>query len=161
MVRAVFRFWLALGALVVGGVVACATAGSGAPPPRSPATCERGLCATIVERSLSNRIVVDVAGAPEGAALHNAWVAEPGVAPCRGGRALHSVAGDAGVRMHGPLALPVENARFTMSFTSALSDGTSLDLDVRSPSGVTCLRVPLQPEAADGGAPPEGDGGRG
>ena len=41
------------------------------------------LCATIVERELSNKIVVDVS-APEGASLHNAWIAEPGVAPCRG-----------------------------------------------------------------------------
>jgi hypothetical protein len=128
------------------GAAACATSGA----KQGGATiCNGDLCATIVERELSNKIVVDVK-APAGASLHNAWVAEPGSGACRGGRALNAATTDAGVHLNGPLLLP-PSSRLTLTFTSKLSTGVSLDLDVRSPGGMTCLRVPFTAAASDGG----------
>jgi hypothetical protein len=115
-----------------------------------PEVCERGLCARIVERETSMEIVVDVT-APANVSLHNAWVAETGAAACRGGRALHTVATDGGTLMHGPLPLPA-STRLKLMFGIAFTSGTSLDLDVRSPDGIVCLRVPFAPAAADAGA---------
>jgi hypothetical protein len=136
--------------------LACATSGAADKNAGSP-SCERGVCARIIERSLSNRIEVELT-APASASLHNAWVAEPGVLPCRGGRTLNAVSTDAGVRVSGPLAI-AGATRVVMTFTLRFSDGSALDLDVRSPEGAICLRVPFAAAAGDGG--PVGDGGRG
>lgn len=134
---------------------ACATSGAKNATPTT--ICNGELCATIIERELSNTIVVEVK-APAGASLHNAWVAEPGIAACRGGRALNATATDAGVRLNGPLALE-PSSRLTLTFTSRFTTGVSLDLDVRSPDGRTCLRVPFTAVASDGGH--DGEGGHG
>lgn len=152
MVRAVNRHLLAVLCLLA---AACATS-SGGGDKRGPTVCDRGFCATIVDRELSNRVNVDVS-VPAKASLHNAWVAEPGVAPCRGGRSLNSVGTDAGVSTAGPLSLE-GTARLQMSFTNALTTGSSLDLDVRAPDGPVCLRVPFEsPAVAASG--PDGGGG--
>jgi hypothetical protein len=137
------------------GSAGCAT--PGAKGDASPMICDRGLCAKIVERELSNEIVVEVS-APAQASLHNAWVAEPGVAACRGGRALNAVATDAGVRVSGPLPLEAAS-RLTLTFTLKFSSGSSLDLDVRSPAGPICLRMPFDAAVNDGGRSDNGGHG--
>jgi len=137
---------------------ACATSSGKGGKEAAPQACERGLCAKIVEHETPYRIVVELT-APPNASLHNAYVAEPGVAACRGGRALHSVGSDAGTKVHGPSPLP-SSARLTLMFDVAFTSGTGLDLDVRSPDGMICLRVPFATTVTDAGAPAP-EGGRG
>jgi hypothetical protein len=135
--------------------IACATSGG---VEKGKATCERGLCAKLVEKK-AGVFTVEVT-APAQASLHNAWVAAAGGQPCRGGDALNSVGDDAGVRTSGPL--PLEGtARLRLAFASALPSGDVLDLDVRFPEGPVCLRLPLRPAppSSDGGAGTEGGGG--
>jgi hypothetical protein len=147
---------LGQGAALVAALVlaTCATSGGG---DKVKATCERGLCAKLVERTALGFVVEMTA--PAHASLHNAWLAGAGGSPCRGGEALNSVADDAGVRTSGPL--PLEGTeRLRLAFDSVFLSGEALDLDVRFPDGLVCLRLPLKPSPpSDGGTRRDGDGG--
>ncbi|HEX4406607.1 MAG TPA: hypothetical protein VH560_17330 [Polyangia bacterium] len=117
---------------------------------KSPTVCDRGLCARIVSRELTNVVELEVA-APPNVALFNAWVAVSDGPPCRGGRALNAVGARGGVRMKGPLPL-VAQQKLKLAFTLTLSSGRFLDLDVRGPAESICLRLPVDASpAADAG----------
>jgi hypothetical protein len=123
--------------LIAGLGVSCATPGAS-----GSAACERGVCAKLVRReTFSTRIFVELS-APANAALHNAWVVEGPGPRCRGGRALNAVEIDGGVRTSGPLSLS-GTERLLLTFAPQLHSGEALDLDVRFPDGLVCVRLPF------------------
>ena len=120
-------------------VATCATSGVAQAPARLP-TCAGGVCARVVKAEVNYRLTVEVT-APPRATLHNAWLVDGAGAACRGGRALNAVQTDAGLALHGPL--PIDGTRrLSLAFEVGFGSGTWLDLDVRSPDGSVCLRVP-------------------
>ena len=130
-------------------VATCATSGGDKATARPP-TCAGGVCARVVKAAVSFRLTVEVI-APPRTVLHNAWLVDGAGAACRGGRALNAVQTDAGLALHGPL--PLEGTRrLSLAFEVAIGAGSWLDLDVRSPEGNVCLRLPLGAAArADAG----------
>jgi hypothetical protein len=146
---------LALAAAALGLSVGAACATSSRPRAQPAPVCARDVCAKLVEDEPA-RYVVEV-NAQARAALHNAWIAGSGGAPCRGGRAVNAVATDAGATLHGPL--PLEGTeRLTLTFVPSSATGETLDLDVRFADGPVCLRVPLAPARGDAGADARADG---